>query len=163
MLVRPSTDNDIPEIAEIYADHVLHGGGSFEIEPPDVEEMGRRRQEILKRGLPYLVAAEENRVVGYAYAGPYRPRPAYRYTLEDSVYVHRDFMRRGIAGSLLAQLISDCRRWGCRQMIAVIGDSGNVSSIRVHEKHGFTHVGVLRAVGYKFDRWLDCVLMQLTL
>jgi L-amino acid N-acyltransferase YncA len=161
--VRTSNERDISQITEIYTDHVLNGAGSFEIEPPDVVEMARRRQEIVSRGLPYLVAEEDDRIAGYAYAGLYRPRPAYRFTLEDSVYVHREFMRRGIAAKLLEQLIADCRQWGCRQLIAVIGDSGNVASIRVHEKLGFQHVGVLRAVGFKFDRWIDTVLMQRTL
>jgi phosphinothricin acetyltransferase len=161
--LRPSEENDIPSIAEIYAYHVLHGTASFEIDPPDAAEMARRRLDIVSRGLPYLVAADGDRIVGYAYAGLYRPRLAYRFTLEDSVYVHRDHIGRGIGVSLLQRLIPACREWGCRQLIAVIGDSANIASIRLHEKLGFKHVGVLRAVGFKFDRWVDSVLMQISL
>jgi phosphinothricin acetyltransferase len=163
VLIRASTDTDIAAITEIYGHHVLDGAGSFEIDPPGSLEMGRRRLEIVNRGLPYLVAEHDGRVVGYAYAGLYRPRPAYRFTLEDSVYVHPGFVHRGIAAALLDQLIVDCREWGARQLVAVIGDSANLASIRLHEKLGFEHVGVLRAVGFKFDRWLDTVLMQRSL
>lgn len=163
LVIRSSNDSDISAIRDIYADHVLHGAGSFEIDPPDVDEMMRRHLDIVNRGLPYLVAQELDRVVGYAYAGLYRPRIAYRFTLEDSVYVHRDFIGRGIGRTLLQRLIAECRQWGCRQLIAVIGDQENVASIRVHEKLGFKHAGVLRGVGYKFDRWIDTVLMQLSL
>jgi phosphinothricin acetyltransferase len=161
--LRQSQESNIPAITEIYADHVLHGGGSFEIEPPDVAEMARRRLEVVSRGLPYLVAVEGDRVIGYAYAGMYRPRLAYRFTLEDSVYVHRDYIGRGIGLALLERLIPACREWGCRQLIAVIGDSGNTASIRLHERLGFKHVGILQEVGFKFDRWLDTVFMQLSL
>ena len=161
--LRPSEENDIPSIAEIYAYHVLHGAASFEIDPPDAAEMARRRLDIVSRGLPYLVAEDGDRIVGYAYAGLYRPRLAYRFTLEDSVYVHRDHVGRGIGIGLLQRLIPACREWGCRQLISVIGDSANIASIRLHEKFGFEHVGVLRAVGFKFDRWIDSVLMQLSL
>jgi phosphinothricin acetyltransferase len=160
---RDCKESDIPAITEIYAHHVLHGTGSFEIDPPDTEEMQRRRLEVVSRGLPYLVAEDEGHVIGYAYASLYRPRVAYRFTLEDSVYVHHAAMGRGIGAVLLARLIPACRDWGCRQLVAVIGDSQNTASIRVHERLGFQHSGVLRGVGFKFDRWIDTVMMQLPL
>ena len=161
--IRDAKDTDIAAITDIYAHHVLEGTGSFEIEPPDSEEMARRRSEIVSRGLPYIVAEDERGILGYAYAALYRTRVAYRFTLEDSVYVHRDRMGRGIGEALLRELIPACRDWGCRQLIAVIGDSENTASIRVHEKLGFQHSGVLRNVGFKFDRWIDTVMMQLPL
>src|SRR5215831_7816836 len=161
--IRASKDSDIAAITEIYAHHVQHGTGSFEIEPPDAEEMARRRLDVITRGLPYLVAEIDNVVVGYAYATRYRMRIAYRFTLEDSVYISPAHVGRGIGAALLSQLIPACREWGCRQLIAVIGDSENIASIRVHEKLGFQHSGVLRNVGFKFDRWIDTVLMQLSL
>ncbi len=161
--LRDSTEDDVVSIAQIYAHHVLHGTGSFEVEPPDVREMSRRRKDVVSRGLPYLVAEQDSIVVGYAYAAPYRTRVAYRFTLEDSVYIHPEYMGRGIGAALLVRLISASRDWGCRQLVAVIGDSANTGSIRVHEKLGFQHSGVLRNVGFKFDRWLDTVFMQLPL
>ena len=161
--IRAAKDSDVAAITEIYAHHVLHGTGSFEFDAPDAEEMARRRLDVVGRGLPYLVAETCNTVIGYAYATLYRTRVAYRFTLEDSVYVHQDHMGRGIGAALLAQLIPACKEWGCRQLVAVIGDSENTSSVRVHEKLGFQHSGVLRGVGFKFDRWIDTVLMQLPL
>ena len=161
--LRSSAAADVPAITDIYAHHVLHGTASFEIDPPDAAEMARRRLDIVHRGLPYLVAEDGDRIVGYAYAGLFRPRPAYRFTLEDSVYVHREHRGRGVGASLLETLIPACREWGCRQLIAVIGDSENTASIRLHEKMGFKNAGVLRAVGYKFARWIDSVMMQLSL
>ena len=161
--IRAAKDSDVAAITEIYAHHVLHGTGSFEIDAPDAEEMARRRLDVVGRGLPYLVAETGNTVIGYAYATLYRTRVAYRFTLEDSVYVHQGHMGRGIGAALLAQLIPACKEWGCRQLVAVIGDSENTSSVRVHEKLGFQHSGVLRGVGFKFDRWIDTVLMQLPL
>ena len=161
--VRVSSDTDVAAITEIYAHHVRHGTGSFEIEPPDAEEIARRRLDIEARGLPYIVAESDNVVVGYAYAGPYRPRVAYRFTVENSVYVHPGHLGRGVGRALLSTLIDACQKCGCRQMVAVIGDSNNIASIRLHENFGFRHVGVLQAVGFKFGRWLDTVLMQRSL
>ena len=161
--IRASKESDVAAITEIYSHHVLHGTGSFEIDPPDAEEMARRRLDVLSRNLPYLVAEADNTVIGYAYATLYRTRVAYRFTLEDSVYVHSDYIGRGIGAALLSRLIPACKEWGCRQLVAVIGDSENTASVRVHEKFGFQHSGVLRGVGFKFDRWIDTVLMQLRL
>lgn len=159
-LIRDSLDEHLPAIQAIYAHHVLHGFGSFELEPPTVEEMYRRRAELLARGLPWLVAERDGGIVGYAYAGPYRPRPAYRHSLENTVYVHPQAQRRGIGGALLGALIERCERFGARQLIAVIGDSGNRPSIVLHERHGFIRAGLIRSAGFKHGRWVDTVLMQ---
>jgi L-amino acid N-acyltransferase YncA len=161
--IRAATSSDVAAITDIYAHHVLHGTGSFEIDPPDANEMTRRMADVLSRGLPYLVAESDGVILGYAYAALYRTRIAYRFTLEDSVYVHPGQGGRGVGAALLAELIRACKAWGCRQLVAVIGDSQNIGSIRVHEKLGFQHSGVLRDVGFKFDRWLDTVFMQLPL
>ena len=161
--IRSAKDSDVAAITDIYGYHVLHGTASFEIDPPDEEEMARRMSDIVTRGLPYLVADSGGGVIGYAYAARYRTRPAYRFTLEDSVYVHHAHAGRGIGLALLEALIPACKTWGCKQLVAVIGDSGNKASIRLHEKAGFQHSGVLRNVGFKFDRWLDSVIMQLPL
>ncbi|HEU0220710.1 MAG TPA: GNAT family N-acetyltransferase [Paracoccaceae bacterium] len=158
--IRPSAEDDLAMIQAIYAHHVLHGLASFEEEPPSLAEIAARRRAILARGLPHLVAAAAGRVLGYAYAGPYRPRPAYRFTLEDSIYLAPEMTGRGIGGRLLAELIERATALGYRQMIAVIGDSAHRPSILLHERAGFAHVGVLRAVGFKFGRWVDTVLMQ---
>ena len=161
--VRPAGPKDLATIAAIYGHHVRTGTASFEIEPPDAAEMQRRWHDVIDRGLPYFVAVAAAEVVGYAYAGLYRPRSAYRFTVEDSVYVHVDFARRGVGAMLLAALISACERAGARQMIAVIGDSGNTASIRLHAAAGFVQFGVMASVGWKFQRWLDVVLMQRSL
>ncbi len=158
--LRPSQDGDLAQIVAIYAHHVLTGLASFEEAPPDLAEMTQRRAAILQRGLPYLVAVEGERVLGYAYAGPYRTRPAYRHTLEDSIYIDPKGGGRGVGTLLLSALIDDCARQGYRQMVAVIGDSDNQASIALHRKLGFQMTGVLKAVGYKFGRWVDSVLMQ---
>jgi len=158
--LRPSADSDVPAIAAIYAHHVRTGLASFEIVPPTEEEIARRRLEVLKRGLPFLVAEFAGTVVGYAYASAYRARPAYRSTLEDSIYIHPNHARKGIGRLLLQALIADCEAKGYRQMIAVIGDSGNAPSIGLHRAFGFEHAGTLRSVGFKFGRWVDTVLMQ---
>jgi phosphinothricin acetyltransferase len=161
--IRPATDADMDVIAAIYAHHVRHGLASFETEPPDAAEMRRRRADILAKGLPYLVAADGDAVLGYAYASTYRPRAAYANTVENSVYLHPEAIGRGIGQRLLAALIEVCEARGLRQMIAVVGDSANVASIRLHEKLGFRLVGVLTNVGYKHGRWLDTVLLQRSL
>ena len=162
-MIRPALDADLLAIQAIYAHHVLTGLATFEINPPGVEEIARRRSDILGRGLPYLVAEIDGAVAGYAYAGAYRPRPAYQYTVEDSVYIHPGHQRRGLGRMLLTELISRCQAADRRQMIAVIGDSANAASIKLHEAMGFRHVGVLEGVGFKFGRWVDTVLMQRTL
>lgn len=159
-LVRPSRDGDLAAIHAIYAHHVLTGFGSFEEVPPDLAELTRRRGEILARNLPYLVAEHGGRVAGYCYAGPYRPRSAYRHSLEDSIYVAPEAGRRGIGRSLLGALIDRCAALGYRQMVAVIGNSGNTGSIRLHEALGFARAGTLKAIGFKHGMWVNSVLMQ---
>ncbi|HUN48153.1 MAG TPA: GNAT family N-acetyltransferase [Stellaceae bacterium] len=159
-LVRPSRDADTEAIAAIYAHHVSHGVASFELEPPPLEEMRRRRGDLVARGYPHLAAVRDDAVLGYAYAGPYRPRAAYGDTVENSVYLRPDAIGRGIGRMLLETLIRECEARGFRQMIAVVGDSGNSASIGLHERAGFRRVGVLRSVGYKHGRWLDSVLLQ---
>jgi L-amino acid N-acyltransferase YncA len=159
-VVRPATLADLPAITAIYRHHVLHGLASFEVDPPDTAEIVRRYGAIRDLGLPYFVAESDGRIAGYAYAAVYRARPAYRYTVEDSVYVDHKFAGRGIGSALMLALIDGCAAAGRRQIIAVIGDSANHASIKLHEKFGFQHVGLLPAVGYKFDRWVDSVLMQ---
>jgi L-amino acid N-acyltransferase YncA len=159
-VIRAAMPRHIPAITDIYAHHVLHGLASFETEPPDAREMARRYREVRSQHLPYLVAELDGRMVGYAYATEYRARAAYRYTVEDSVYIDDQFLGRGIGSALLSALIAGCQQAGCRQMIAVIGYSANWPSIRLHEKCGFAHVGMLPAAGWKFSRWVDSVLMQ---
>ncbi|CAO3357850.1 N-acetyltransferase family protein [Azospirillum melinis] len=158
--VRASAHGDIPAITALYAHHVLHGTASFEEVPPDEAEIARRRADILGRGLPYLAAECEGRLVGYAYAGLYRTRSAYRFTLENSVYVADGMGRRGIGRALMDPLIEMCEAAGYRRMIAAIGDSANHGSIGLHSACGFRHVGILPAVGFKFGCWLDGVLME---
>jgi phosphinothricin acetyltransferase len=158
--VRDSTPDDLPEIHRIYAFSVTNGTGSFEEVPPTPEEMAARRQGILDKGLPFLVAEHRGKVVGYAYAGAFRPRSAYRYTLEDSVYVAPEVRGMSIGRTLLAALIERCAALGYRQMVAVIGDSENHASIRAHAACGFAHIGTLSHIGLKFGRWLDSVYMQ---
>jgi phosphinothricin acetyltransferase len=158
--VRPATSADVPAIARIYAHAVEHGTASFELTAPDQAEMTRRFDELTTNGFPYLVAVVDGAVVGYAYAGPYRARPAYRFTVENSVYVAHDSHRRGVGKALLQALIEGCTEKGFRLMVAVIGDSEQAASIGLHEATGFRHAGVFENIGYKFDRWLDSVLMQ---
>jgi len=157
--LRPATAADCDAIAGIYAHHVLNGLASFEIEPPSADEIARRFRALSEGGFPYVVAVVGGTVAGYAYAGPYRPRPAYRFTVEDSVYVAPDRGGQGIGGLLLARIIEDATAKGFRQMIAVIGDSGNAASIGLHRRHGFEHAGLFKDVGFKFGRWVDSVLM----
>jgi L-amino acid N-acyltransferase YncA len=163
LVVRPSTDADIAAITEIYAWNVLNGLGTFEEIPPDPAEMARRRVAILDRGLPYLVAELDGELLGYCYAGPFRLRAAYRYTVEDSVYVSPQAVGKGVGKALLAALISSCEALGLRQMCAVIGDSGNTASISLHAALGFENKGVFPDMGHKFGRWLDLVWMQRSL
>jgi phosphinothricin acetyltransferase len=158
--VRPSRADDIAKIAAIYRHHVLHGVASFEDIPPDENEVARRRRDILALGLPYLVAERSGRVVGYCYASRYRARSAYRFALEDSIYVDAAEVGRGIGRALLSTLIERCCELGYRQMVAVIGGSDQWPSIRLHETLGFTRAGLLSAVGFKFGGWVDIVLMQ---
>jgi L-amino acid N-acyltransferase YncA len=158
--IRPAAAADIPAIAAIYAHHVLHGSATFEEVPPDEAEMARRHAAVTGRGLPYVVAEEAGRVVGYAYAAPYRERSAYRFTLEDSIYLDPAAIRRGIGRALLERVVADSTAWGARQMLAVIGDSGNAGSIALHRRLGFTPAGNLTSVGFKLGRWVDSVFMQ---
>jgi len=158
--IRPAEPADIPSITRIYAHAVNYGTASFELEPPDEDEMARRMQALLTGNYPYFVATENGDVLGYAYAGPYRARPAYRWTVEDSVYIDPQAQGRGIGRSLLHALIEQATARSFCQMIAVIGDSGQQASIALHEAAGFRHVGTFQSVGFKFDRWLDTVLMQ---
>jgi phosphinothricin acetyltransferase len=160
IIVRDAADADLRAIQAIYAHHVLHGLASFEEEPPGVEEIGARRAHVLKLGLPYLAAELEGEVVGYSYAGTYRPRPAYRFTVENSVYVRDGLAGRGVGKTLLAELIARCQTGPWRQMLAVIGDSENHASIALHRSCGFRMVGTFEAVGRKHGRWVDTVLMQ---
>lgn len=160
ILIRDVADADMAAIRDIYADHVLEGLASFEMVPPNVAEMTRRRDALLEAGYPYRVAEVRGAVRGYAYASTYRPRPAYRYTVENSVYVARDAHRQGIGRQLLQDLIERCTRLGFRQMIAVIGDSANTPSIGLHRELGFAEIGTLPSVGFKFGRWVDSVIMQ---
>ena len=159
-ILRPAQPADLPAIQAIYAHHVLHGLASFEEEPPSVQELERRYRDVIGRGLPYLVAEYGLEVAGYGYCSPYRPRSAYRYSLEDSIYIRHDMTGRGIGRRLLEELIRLCEGLGYRQIIAVIGDSANTASIGVHEACGFLRVGTLRSVGFKFGRWVDSVYMQ---
>ena len=160
MLVRDARDDDMGAVQAIYAHHVLHGTASFEEDPPPLAEMQRRRGDVLARGLPYLVAEIDGRVAGYSYATPYRARSAYRFSIENSVYVDHARQRLGVGRALLTELIARCERGDWRQMIAIIGDSAQAASIGLHASVGFRHVGTLQSVGTKFGRWLDTVLMQ---
>jgi len=160
LLIRNSTDADLPAVTAIYAHGVLHGTGTFELDAPDEAEMARRRAEVLSRGLPYLVAERNGAVLGYAYANYFRPRMAYRFCLEDSIYLAPDAQGQGVGRVLLAELIARCEAAGARQMVAVIGDSANAGSIGLHRALGFHDMGTMTAAGWKFDRWLDVVFMQ---
>ena len=161
--IRAATAADLPFVTDIYDHAVRHGTATFELVSPDLAEMTRRFNALLDGGFPYLVAALDGRVVGYAYAGAYRPRPAYRFTVENSVYLQPSIHRRGIGLQLLQRLITESEARGYRQMIAVIGDSDNAGSIGVHTRCGFQMIGTHPSVGFKFGRWLDTVMMQLAL
>jgi L-amino acid N-acyltransferase YncA len=163
VILRPAVASDIEAIALIYAHHVTYGTGSFETEPPDIREITRRWNEVKARGLPWLVAEDGGEIGGYAYAAPYRARIAYRHTVEDSIYVHADRLGTGLGKLLMPALISATQACGMHQMIAIIGDSSNQASIRLHRRFGFRDAGLLKDVGFKFDRWLDTVFMQRSL
>ena len=158
--IRPATDADITSITTIYAHHVMHGTGTFETTPPDEMDMAARRNDVLARGLPYLVLEETGAVVGFAYCNWFKPRPAYRFSAEDSIYLAPAAAGKGLGRLLLTELMAQAERCGVRQMLAVIGDSTNKGSIGVHRSCGFEHTGILRSSGWKFERWLDVVLMQ---
>ncbi|HEY1475326.1 MAG TPA: GNAT family N-acetyltransferase [Pseudolabrys sp.] len=161
--IRPARTSDIPAITSIYAHAVEHGTASFELKPPDEAEMARRMKTVLDETFPYFIAEIDGALAGYAYASLFRTRPAYRFTVEDSVYVAPEMQRRGVGKALLIKLIESCTALGYRQMIAVIGDSNQAASIAVHKACGFAPAGNLRNVGWKFGRWLDTPLMQLAL
>ncbi|MCU1319652.1 MAG: acetyltransferase [Edaphobacter sp.] len=157
--IRAAGSVDVPAIAAIYAPFVLNSTATLELEPPDVAEVERRLRSVQQGGLPYLVAEADGVIVGYAYAAPFRPRPGYRFTVEDSVYLRADYAGRGIGKQLLATVMERCKDAGCRQMVAVIGGA-NPASVTMHAGQGFAHVGVLREVGFKFGQWQDVTLMQ---
>jgi phosphinothricin acetyltransferase len=159
-LIRPSREQDLAEITAIYAHHVLHGTGTFETEAPALADMAARRADVLTKGLPYLVAEEKGQVLGFAYCNWFKPRPAYRFSAEDSIYLAPDANRRGMGRVLLAELAAKAEAAGIRKLIAVIGDSANLGSVGVHRSVGFEHVGLLKSCGWKFDQWLDVVLME---
>ena len=161
--IRPSRDEDLPAICAIYGHHVLHATGTFETVPPTEAEMAARRADVLAKGLPYLVVEDAGQVLGFAYCQWFKPRPAYRFSAEDSIYLHPDARGRGLGRELLAALIEQAQQAGLRKLIAVIGDSANAASIGVHRSQGFEPAGVIRNCGWKFDRWLDIVLMEKTL
>lgn len=158
--IRASRDDDLAAITAIYAHHVLHGTGTFEIDPPGIQDMAARRADVLARGLPWLVAEEDGRVAGFAYCNWFKPRPAYRYSAEDSIYVADHARGRGLGRLLLQALCTHAEAAGVRKLLAVIGDSANAGSIAVHRAAGFTGVGVMRSVGWKFGAWRDIVLME---
>ena len=162
-IIRPSRDQDLPAITAIYAHHVLFGTGTFELEPPSLSDMESRRADVLSKGLPYLVAVDGSHVLGFAYCNWFKPRPAYRFSAEDSIYMEAQAQGHGIGRALLIELIAQAEQAGIRKLIAVIGDSANFGSIAVHRSVGFASVGTLKSCGWKFDQWLDVVLMDLPL
>jgi len=162
-LIRPATDSDLTAITAIYAHHVLTGTGTFETTPPELADMAARRADVLSKGLPYLVLEEAGVVQGFAYCNWFKPRPAYRFSAEDSIYLAPPASGRGLGRLLLSELMAQAERSGVRKLIAVIGDSANLGSVGVHRSCGFTPAGVLRSCGWKFDRWLDVVLMERSL
>ena len=162
-LLRPSRDQDMDAIAAIYAHHVLHGTGTFETEAPSVQDMAARRADVLAKGLPYLVAEQDDQVVGFAYGNWFKPRPAYRYSVEDSIYLAPGQQRAGLGRALLAELLARCEAVGIRKVMAIIGDSANAGSIGLHRALGFSQVGVVESCGWKLGAWRDIVIMQKTL
>ncbi|MET0338926.1 MAG: N-acetyltransferase family protein [Caulobacter sp.] len=163
MNIRPATAADAPAIAEIYADACLNGFGTFEEVPPSADEIVTRMTGVQSRGLPYLVAEEDGEILGYAYAGPFRLRAAYRYTVEDSVYISPKAKGRGVGRAVLGAVLDACAAMGLRQVMAIIGDTDNAGSIGLHKAMGFEPVGTFRDVGFKQERWVDIVLMQKSL
>jgi L-amino acid N-acyltransferase YncA len=161
--IRPSRESDLPQITAIYAHHVLHGTGTFETDPPTEADMAARRADVLSKGLPYLVAEEGVRVLGFAYCQWFKPRPAYRFSAEDSIYLQPDATGRGLGKALLAELARQAEAAGIRKLVAVIGDSANAGSVGVHRALGFTPAGSFKSCGWKFGRWLDIVLMEKSL
>ncbi len=159
-LIRPSRDEDIDAITRIYGHHVLHGTGTFETTPPSAADMAARRADVLAKGLPWLVLEDGGTVLGFAYGNWFKPRPAYRFSAEDSIYMAPEAAGQGLGRALLAELLAALERAGVRRVMAVIGDSANAGSVGVHRALGFEHAGVIPACGWKFDRWLDIVLMQ---
>ena len=159
-IIRPSRPEDIPAITAIYTDHVLNGTGTFELEPPSEADMANRRADVLSKGLPYLVATDDNKVLGFAYCNWFKPRPAYRFSAEDSIYLAPDAQGLGLGRALLTELAVQAEKAGIRKLIAVIGDSANAGSIGVHRAVGFSHAGVLKSCGWKFNQWRDVVLMD---
>lgn len=160
LIIRPSTDADLSTITAIYAHHVLTGTGTFEVDPPSLDDMRGRRADVLSKGLPWLVAVDDGNVIGYAYCNWFKPRPAYRFSAEDSIYLSPEATGKGVGRTLLAELMAQAQQAGVRKLIAVIGDSANAGSIAVHASAGFQPVGVLKSCGWKFDKWLDVVLMD---
>ena len=160
LVVRDAVASDMAAVQAIYAHHVMHGFGTFDETPPSVAEYSAKWRGVVDAGLAWLVAVEGSEVVGFAYASPFRPRTGYRYTVEDSVYVRDDRRGRGVGSALLAPLVGQCEAVGARQVVAVIGDSGNTGSIALHAKAGFAHAGTVTSVGFKFGRWVDIVFMQ---
>jgi L-amino acid N-acyltransferase YncA len=160
--IRPSREQDLPAITAIYAHHVLHGTGTFETTPPTQADMAARRADVLAKGLPYLVLEEDGQVLGFAYCQWFKPRPAYRFSAEDSIYLDSRAAGRGLGRALLEELTARAQACGIRKLIAVIGDSGNAASIGVHRAVGFAPAGTIVSCGWKFDRWLDIVLMERT-
>ena len=160
LTIRPAGPADAPALAAIYGDAVLHGFGTFEEDPPSAAEMEARRAAIAEKGLPYLVAEAGGQVLGFAYASPFRTRPAYRYTIEDTVYVSPDAKGRGVGRAVLSAVLAACERMGFRQVVAIVGDSGNAASIGLHRALGFEQKGVGQGFGFKHGRWVDIVFMQ---
>ena len=160
IFIRASRDADVDAISTIYAHHVLHGTGTFETEPPTAVDMAARRADVLAKNLPYLVAEQDGRVVGFAYCNWFKPRPAYRYSAEDSIYIADEARGQGLGAQLLTALVQAAEAAGVRKLIAVIGDSANAGSVGVHRKQGFSHVGVIKDCGWKFGEWRDIVLME---
>ncbi len=162
-LIRPSREEDLPAITAIYAHHVLHGTGTFETEPPSAADMTSRRADVLAKGLPYLVVEDAGTVAGFAYGNWFKPRPAYRYSVEDSIYLAPGLGGKGLGRALLTELLACCERAGIRKIMAVIGDSANAGSVGLHHALGFTQVGIVASCGWKFGAWRDIVIMQKTL